>query len=64
MYSTNSSVLDSKEKTVRTLYLETIFSECFWPTLFQTNRISRRIHKLSENLTSLSVFTLNMKQFL
>ena len=64
MYTTNSSVLCSKEKNVRTLYLVTIFSECFWPTLFQTNRISRRIHKRSENLTSLCIFTLNMKQFL
>ena len=33
-------------------------SEYFWPPLFQTNRISRRINKLSENLTSLSIFTL------
>ena len=39
-------------------------SECFWPPLFQTNRISRRINKLSENLTSLSIFTLKIKQFL
>ena len=39
-------------------------SECFWPPLFQTNRISRRINKLSENLTSLSIFTLNIKPFL
>ena len=33
-------------------------SEYFWPPLFQTNRISRRINKLSENLTSLTIFTL------
>ena len=39
-------------------------SEYFWPPLFQTNRISRRINKLSENLTSLSIFTLKIKQFL
>ena len=39
-------------------------SECFLPPLFQTNRISRRINKLSENLTSLSIFTLKIKQFL
>ena len=37
---------------------------CFWPPLFQTNRISRSINKISENLTSLSIFTLNIKQFL
>ena len=39
-------------------------SECFWPPLFQTNRISRRTNKLSENLTSLSIFSLKIKQFL
>ena len=36
----------------------------FWAPLFQTNRISRRINKLSENLTSLSIFTVNIKPFL
>ena len=40
-------------------------SDCFWAPLFQTNRISRRINKLSENLTAfLSIFTLNIKPFL
>ena len=37
---------------------------CFSPPLFQTNRISRSINKISDNLTSLSIFTLNIKQFL
>ena len=43
---------------------EEAISECFWPTLFQTTQISRRINKLSDNLTSLSIFSLNIKPFL
>ena len=65
MYTANSSILYSKEKTLRILgNLTSILSECFWAPLFQTNRISRRINKLSENLTSLIIFTLNIKPFL
>ena len=45
-------------------HLTSKLSECFWPPLFQINRISRRINKLSENMTSLSIFTLKIKQFL
>ena len=45
-------------------HLTSILSECFWPPLFQTKRISRRINKLSENLTSLSILTLKIKHFL
>ena len=45
-------------------HMTLILSECFWPPLFQTNPISRRINKLSENLPSLSIFTLNIKPFL
>ena len=44
-----------------------MLSECFWPPLlvFQKNWISRRIKKISDNLTSLSIFTINKKrQFL
>ena len=64
MYTANS-ILYSKDKTVLcdTGHLISILSECFWPPLFQTNQILRRINKLSENLTSLSIFTLNIKQF-
>ena len=45
---------------------KSILSECFsiWPPLFQTNWISRRINEFSDNLNSLSIFTLNTKQFL
>ena len=46
------------------MHLTSILSECFWAPSFQTNRISRRINKLSENLTSLSIFDLNIKPFL
>ena len=45
-------------------HLTSKLSECFWPPLFQINRISRRINKLSENMTSLSIFTLKIKPFL
>ena len=44
--------------------LTSMLTECFWPPLFQTNWISRRTNKSSEKLTSLSTFTLNIKQFL
>ena len=66
MYTANySSILYSKEKTVWILgTLTSTLTECFWAPLFQTNRISRRINKLSENLSSLSIFTLNIKPFL
>ena len=62
MYTANSSILYSKEKTVRILgtwhqYLLNVSGLRY----FQTNRISRRINKLSENLTSLSIFALNIK---
>ena len=33
----------------------------YWAPDINTNRISRRINKLSENLTSLSIFTLKYK---
>ena len=39
-------------------HLTSILSECFWPQLFQTNWNSRRINEFSDNLTSLSIFTL------
>ena len=65
MHSANLSILYSnKEKKLSGYWAPNINSECFLPPLFQTNRISRRIDKSSENLTSLSVFTLNIKQFL
>ena len=51
-------------KTKNTGHLISILSESFWAPLFQTNRISRRINNLSENLFSLSIFTLNIKPFL
>ena len=35
-------------------------SECFWPPLFQTNRISRRINNLSENLTQYKTVSLKI----
>ena len=63
MYAANSSILYGKEKNCPdTGHLKSVLSECFLPPLFQTNRISRRINKLSENLTSWSIFTLNIKQ--
>ena len=58
MYKANSSIVCPD-----TGHLTSILSECFWAPLFQTNRISRRINKLSENLTSLSIFTLNINRF-
>ena len=66
LYTANSSILYSKEKIncPDIGHLTSILSECFWPLLFRTNRISKRINKLSENLTVLSIFTLNIKQFL
>ena len=66
MYSANLSILYSnKEKNwPDTAHLTSIPSECFWPPLFQTNWISRRIDKFCENLSSLNIFTLNIKQFL
>ena len=65
MYTANSSILYSKEKTVRILgTLTSILTKCFWAPLFQTNRIWRRINKVSENLFSLNIFTLNIKPFL
>ena len=64
-YTANSSILYSKEKNWRDNgHLTSIFSKCFWPPLFRTKRISSRINKLSKNLTSLSIFSLNIKQFL
>ena len=65
MYAANSPILYSKEKNCPTTgQLTSIIGESLWPPLFQTNRISRRINKLSENLTSLNIFTLNIKQSL
>ena len=66
LYTANSSILYSKEKIncPDIGHLTSILSECFWPLLFRTNRISKRINKLSENLTVLSIFTLTIKQFL
>ena len=65
MYTVNSSILYGKDKnSPDTGHLTSILNECFWPPLFQTNWISRRINKLFENPTSLSIFTLNIKQFL
>ena len=66
MYTANSSILHRKEKKnwPDTGHLTSILSECFWPLLFQTNWISRRINEFSDNLTSLSIFTSNIKQFL
>ena len=53
MFAANSSIQHNKE------------SECFWPPLFKKkNGISRRIDEFSDNLTSLSIFTSNIKQFL
>ena len=62
MYTANSSI--AKKKLSGYWPPDIILSECFWAPLFQTNRISRRINKLSENLTSLSIFTLNIIPFL
>ena len=65
MYTAKSSILYGEEKNCPdTGNLTSILGECFWAPLFQTNRISRRINKLSENLTSLSIFTVNIKPFL
>ena len=64
-YTANSSILYSKEKTVRILgTLTSILTKCFWAPLFQTNRIWRRIKKVSENPVSLNIFTLNIEPFL
>ena len=63
MYTANSSLSVYCPDTGHG-QLTSILSECVWPLLIQTNRISRRINKLSENLTSLSISTLNIKQFL
>ena len=64
MYAANSSILYSLKKLADTGHLTSMLSECFWPPLFQTNWISRRTNKSSEKLTSLSIFSLNIKQFL
>ena len=65
MNAANSLILHSKEKKwLDTGLLTSILSECFWPPLFQTNWISGRIYEFSDNLTSLSNFTLNITQFL
>ena len=59
MYAANSSILYSKEKTVRILgtwhqYLVNVSG---------LNKLNIRINKFPENLTSLSIFTLNIKQY-
>ena len=66
MYTANSSILYSMQRKncPDTGHVTSILGESFRLPLFQTNLISRRINKLSENLTSLSIFTLNIKPFL
>ena len=65
MYAANSSILYSKEKTVRILgtwhqYLVNVSGLRYSKQIeFQEELI-----KLSENLTSLSIYTLNVKPFL
>ena len=48
-----NEIVQQRKNWPDTGHLTSIFSECLWPLLFQTNRIFRRINKLSENLTSL-----------
>ena len=53
----NPLILHSKEKTGWILLgtLTSVPSECFWSPL---------LNEFSDNLTPLSIFTLNIKQFL
>ena len=66
MHSANLSILyTNKEKNwPNTGHLTSIPSECFWTLLFQKNWISWRIDKFCENLSSLNIFALNIKQLL